>query len=136
MEEEIILQQKNKINNTIANTKVIVMSQITTHILDTSTGKPVWGINVTLSEKVGTEWLEVAKAITNKDGRATNLLKEGELLASGVYKLSFDTKNYFATLEIETFYPAVEVIFEVKAADHYHVPLLLNPFGYSTYRGS
>jgi 5-hydroxyisourate hydrolase len=112
------------------------MSQITTHIVDTSTGKPAWGINVTLSEKVGTEWLEVAKAITNKDGRATNLLKEGELLASGVYKLSFDTKNYFATLEIETFYPAVEVIFEVKTADHYHVPLLLNPFGYSTYRGS
>jgi len=112
------------------------MSQITTHILDTSTGKPAWGISVALFEKVGTEWLEVAKGITNKDGRVVNLLKEDELLAPGVYKLNFDTKHYFATLEIATFYPAVEVIFEVKTDDHYHVPLLLNPFGYSTYRGS
>jgi 5-hydroxyisourate hydrolase len=112
------------------------MSQVTTHILDTTKGKPAWGVTIVLLEKVGTEWLEVAKGITNKDGRISNLLKEDELLPFGIYKLSFDTKHYFDAMEAATFYPAVEIIFEIKTAEHYHIPLLLSPFGYSTYRGS
>ena len=112
------------------------MSQVTTHILDTTKGKPAWGVTIILSEKVGNEWIEVSRGITNKDGRINNLLNENELLPFGIYKMNFDTKNYFATMEIETFYPTVDIIFEIKTTDHYHIPLLLNPFGYSTYRGS
>lgn len=112
------------------------MSQITTHILDTTKGKPAWGVTIKLFEKIGAEWLEVAKGITNKDGRISNLLKEDEVLPFGIYKMNFDTKHYFDSLEIETFYPTVDIIFEIKTTDHYHIPLLLNPFGYSTYRGS
>ncbi len=112
------------------------MSQVTTHILDTSKGKPAWGVTITLFEKVGTEWLEVAKGITNKDGRISNLLKEEELLPFAIYKLSFDTKHYFDATEVETFYPIVDIVFEIKTEEHYHIPLLLSSFGYSTYRGS
>ena len=112
------------------------MSQITTHILDTSKGKPAWGVAIKMYKKVGTEWIQVAKGITNKDGRVSNLMIEDELLPYGIYKLNFDTKHYFDALEIETLYPFVEIIFEIKTTEHYHIPLLLNPFGYSTYRGS
>ncbi len=111
------------------------MSQITTHVLDTSKGKPAWGVAVVLNEQVGQEWIEVAKGITNKDGRLTNLLQENEVLAKGVYKINFDTMHYFSSQDIETFFPAVEIVFEIKTTDHYHIPLLLSPFGYSTYRG-
>ena len=112
------------------------MSQITTHILDTTKGKPAWGVTITLFEKVGSEWLEVAKGITNKEGRTSNLLKEDELLPFGIYKLNFDTKHYFDAMDVETFYPTIDIIFAVKTDEHYHIPLLLNPFGYTTYRGS
>ena len=112
------------------------MSQITTHILDTSKGKPAWGVAIKMYKKVGTEWIEVAKGITNKDGRLSNLLIEDELLPYGIYKLNFDTRHYFDAHENETLYPFVEIIFEIKTTEHYHIPLLLNPFGYSTYRGS
>ena len=112
------------------------MTQLTTHVLDITKGKPAWGITITLFEKVGTEWLEVAKGITNKDGRLTHLIKEDELLPFGIYKIRFDTKPYFDAMEIETFYPMVDIIFEIKTDEHYHIPLLLSPFGYSTYRGS
>lgn len=111
------------------------MSQITTHVLDTSKGKPAWGIAILLYEKVGREWIEVAKGITNKEGRLTSLLQEDEVLAKGVYKMTFDTKHYFSSQDIETFFPSVEIVFEIKTTDHYHIPLLLSPFGYSTYRG-
>ncbi len=112
------------------------MSQITTHILDTTRGKPAAGVTITLYEKVGSEWVDIAAGITNHDGRIANLMKEDALLAYGVYKLHFGTKEYFKVLGVESFYPCVEIIFEIRTKEHYHVPLLLNPFGYSTYRGS
>jgi 5-hydroxyisourate hydrolase len=112
------------------------MSQITTHILDTTKGKPAWGVTITLFEKVGIEWIEVAKGITNKDGRINNLINENQLLPFGIYKMNFNIKHYFDAMEIETFYPTIDIIFQISTTDHYHIPLLLNPFGYSTYRGS
>jgi len=112
------------------------MSQITTHILDTTKGKPACGVTIKLHEKVGAEWIEVAKGITNKDGRIGNLIDENQLLPLGIYKMNFDTKYYFDALQIETFYPTIDIIFQISTTDHYHIPLLLNPFGYSTYRGS
>ncbi len=112
------------------------MSQVTTHVLDTSKGKPAWGIAVILYQKVTHQWIVVAKGVTNNEGRLTNLLMEGEELVKGIYKIAFDTKHYFSSLDIETLYPAVEVIFETKPKEHYHIPLLISPFGFSTYRGS
>lgn len=112
------------------------MSQITTHILDTTKGKPAVGVTITLYAKEGQEWQKIARGITNDDGRIPGLIKTEVVLPLGVYKMNFDTKHYFETQQTLTFYPTVDIIFEINSGDHYHVPLLLNPFGYSTYRGS
>jgi len=112
------------------------MSQITTHVLDTSKGKPALGIHVTLYQGGNDQWREIARGITNTDGRQQSLLGEEVLLQHGIYKLRFETKDYFDKQQIATFYPYVELIFDVQSDEHFHVPLLLNPFGYSTYRGS
>lgn len=109
------------------------MSGITTHVLDISKGCPAAGINITLELQNGESWTQVAKGTTNKDGRVPDLTAEHKLQA-GVYRLTFNVGEY---LSGAGFYPYVPVIFEIKNADqHYHVPLLLSPFGYSTYRGS
>lgn len=112
------------------------MSQLTTHVLDTSKGKPAWGIAVILYEQVAGESIEVSRGITNREGRLNNLLLEDEELVPGVYKMTFDIKHYFDSFEIETFYPVIEIVFQIKTTEHYHIPLLLSPYGYSTYRGS
>lgn len=112
------------------------MSQITTHILDTSKGKPAAGITIILYHEGNDEWKEMARGATNKDGRITDLLKKEEWLQSGIYKMRFETKDYFDKNQVVTFYPYIEIVFAINAKEHYHVPLLLNPFGYSTYRGT
>ena len=112
------------------------MSQITTHILDTSIGKPASGITTTLYVGQNDEWTEIGRGKTNEDGRISDLLVKDRLLQRGIYKLRFETKDYFDKNQVPTFYPYVEIIFDIQATEHYHVPLLLNPFGYSTYRGS
>jgi 5-hydroxyisourate hydrolase len=112
------------------------MSQLTTHILDTSKGKPAFGVHVTLCQHKKNKWLEIAKGVTDEDGRITNLLKKTVVMELGTYKLRFETQSYFARQAIQTFYPFVEITFQVTTEEHYHVPLLINPFGYSTYRGS
>ena len=112
------------------------MSPITTHILDTSRGCPAEGVSVSLLRIEGGGAQQLATAQTNADGRVEGLLQSG-LLQKGVYQLRFDTAEYFAQLGSPTFYPAVSIDFRVESTDqHYHVPLLLSPFGYSTYRGS
>jgi 5-hydroxyisourate hydrolase len=110
------------------------MSNLTTHILDTSIGKPAEGITVILYRGGNDEWKEISRTRSNADGRATDLTKEN--LEPTIYKLRFETKDYFDKNRISTFYPYVEIIFEITNSEHYHVPLLLSPFGYSTYRGS
>lgn len=112
------------------------MGQITTHVLDTSLGKPAQGIQIKLQEPAGNSWKTIAEGITNTDGRVSDLLKADEILARGTYKLVFHVADYFKTQGIKSFYPLVEITFETTDRGHYHVPLLLNPFGYSTYRGS
>ncbi len=112
------------------------MSQITTHILDTTKGKPAAGVRIMLYRGSNDEWAELALGVTNADGRLPDLLDDGQTLAAGIYKLRFETKDYFDQQSLKTFYPYVEIVFDIQSAEHYHVPLLLNPFGYSTYRGS
>lgn len=110
--------------------------QLTTHVLDTATGKPAKDLGIRLQIPVNGNWQTIAQGITNTDGRITDLLPAMKKLAQGNYKLVFDTGNYFASLKIKGFYPEVEIQFIVFDDTHYHVPLLVNPFGYSTYRGS
>ena len=113
------------------------MSQLTTHILDTSIGKPAAGVKIILKKsEADSSWSFMAEGVTNADGRVGDLLKTDKILAPGHYKLIFDTEGYFKNQKLKCFYPSVEIIFEISDASHYHVPLLLNPFGYSTYRGS
>ena len=111
--------------------------QITTHVLDVSLGKPASGVPVILEvEDVGTGWKQLGRGQTDKDGRLRDLLGEGALV-EGTYRLTFDTHAYFADRKVVTLYPQVSVVFSVHESDRdYHIPLLLSPFGYSTYRGS
>ena len=111
-------------------------STITTHFLDTRLGKPAAGIAATLEIRrpMGLEVL--AQGVTDEDGRIPDFLTT-DALSAGVYQVKFETGAYFRAAGIRGFYPEVKIVFEVEAgAGHYHVPLLLSPFGYSTYRGS
>ncbi len=112
-------------------------SPITTHVLDTSVGHPAAGVPVQLSRETGDGWELLAERTTDTDGRVGDLLTPGSLQA-GTYRIRFATASYFASIGVEDFfYPYAEIVFRVhETAQHYHVPLLLNPFGYSTYRGS
>ena len=112
------------------------MSQLTTHILDTSRGCPAAGVGVSLYQQNGENWKLLTTQPTNRDGRIPDLIESGLTLQAGVYKLYFDTKDYFDKQNVTSFYPFVEIVFYITDNSHYHVPLLLNPFGYSTYRGS
>ena len=113
------------------------MSAITTHVLDTMRGLPAMGIAVLL-ERAGDAGMEtIAGGITDSEGRIGHLLAEGEPLEPGTYRLSFDTGAYFTSTAVEGFYPEVSIVFSVRELEkHYPVPLLLSPYGFSTYRGS
>ena len=114
------------------------MSTISTHVLDTALGRPAAGVRVIL-EEVEDDGAIVSLGVgeTDADGRLRELLPAGQTLKPGDYRLRFDVGEYFALTKRETFYPSVMVEFSVTGpAAHYHVPLLISPFGYSTYRGS
>ncbi|XP_049960382.1 uncharacterized protein LOC126480986 isoform X2 [Schistocerca serialis cubense] len=109
---------------------------ISTHVLDTAKGKPANGLQVSLYRLMGGKWTIVSEGYTDEDGRFSNFLQDLEL-CSGRYKLHFDVDRYFDSTSQESLYPFVEIAFDVKSQqDHYHIPLLLSPFGYTTYRGS
>ena len=113
------------------------MSAITTHVLDTSQGQPAAGVPVTLSIETPAGWQLVSKGTTNADGRIADLVPKDFDFVTGVYRLTFNTGKYFAAKRIQSFYPKVSIVFQIEdASQHYHVPLLLSPFSYSTYRGS
>ena len=113
------------------------MSQITTHILDTALGFPAVGVSVHLFRQEGDNWRDVATGVTNQDGRVPRLLPSDQILPAGIYSMIFETATYPRQQGQPVFYPYVEVVFNLDAGgEHYHIPLLLSPFGYSTYRGS
>jgi 5-hydroxyisourate hydrolase len=109
---------------------------ISTHVLDTARGHPAEGVAVTLEHEAGGRWVERGRGTTDADGRVRELLPADTPLADGRYRLTFDTGQYFRTVGHAAFYPEVIVVFTVAGGGHHHVPLLLSPFGYSTYRGS
>ena len=113
------------------------MKSISTHVLDISRGRPAEGVPVTLEKKdLAGGYSPVNAGRTDADGRVKGLVPEGTLTV-GTYRITFDTGAYFTALDVEAFYPEASVVFVIRdAAAHYHVPLLLSAFGYSTYRGS
>jgi 5-hydroxyisourate hydrolase len=106
------------------------MASLSTHVLDVSTGRPAAGLRVTLESADGST---LAEAVTDEDGRVGALADD---LTAEDHVLRFDTGTWFAGRGTTAFYPEVAVTFTVGGDEHYHVPLLLSPFGYSTYRGS
>jgi 5-hydroxyisourate hydrolase len=114
------------------------MSPITTHILDTSRGTPAAGIRVALDRQTAAEnWTELAVGVTNADGRIADLLPDAANFTTGIHRLRFATGAYYRSLGVRCFFPEVQILFHVDdPRGHMHVPLLLNPFGYTTYRGS
>ncbi len=113
-------------------------SPVTTHVLDLARGRPAPGVPVKLERALpGGGWEEIGAASTDQDGRALRLLPAGHALKKGAYRITFDTAAYWTAMQAPGFYPFVAVSFRVDSEEeHYHVPLLLSPFGYSTYRGS
>ena len=111
------------------------MSPITTHVLDTALGRPAAGVPLLLSKSSGGGWTRVGSGVTDADGRCRSLLKAGKL-KKGAYRLTFGVAAYFKKTRQTGFYPSVSIDFTVRDARHHHVPLLLSPWGYSTYRGT
>lgn len=109
---------------------------LSTHVLDTAAGRPAAGVAVRCERREGDRWVPLAQAVTDADGRVATLLAR-EHLRAGVHRLTFSTGAWAAAAGTTTFWPEVTITFEVTApTEHHHVPLLLSPFGYGTYRGS
>lgn len=112
--------------------------QLSSHILDIQSGLPAKGVKITL-HKLGedNQWIKTDERTTDSDGRVKDFLEkktpEGN---KGIYKLTFHVKDYFQSQKQDTFYPFIEVVFEIKDGNHYHVPITLSAYGYSTYRGN
>ncbi|HMD18846.1 MAG TPA: hydroxyisourate hydrolase [Alloacidobacterium sp.] len=110
---------------------------ISTHVLDLTRGRPAEGVAVRLHRHEQGAWRVIAARRTDQDGRISSLLTDDEVLQSGFYRLRFGTSAYFRGKGVESFHPFVDIAFRVRdTAEHYHVPLLITPHGYSTYRGS
>ncbi|XP_034947274.1 5-hydroxyisourate hydrolase [Chelonus insularis] len=111
---------------------------ISTHVLDTSQGVAVSNLHVCLYKKVDDIWIVVSESQTNLKGRCSDFLeKAGQSLTAGCYKFIFNVGDYFSATQRLSFYPTIEIIFDIQnPGEHYHIPLLLNPFGFSTYRGT
>jgi 5-hydroxyisourate hydrolase len=114
------------------------MNRISTHVLDTAQGKPAKNVPVRLErQESNSEWRVLNVLRTDSDGRCAHLLPENEVLVAGIYRLAFDTAGYYLAQGVQGLYPVVEVTFQVRDGEsHFHIPLLLSPHGYTTYRGS
>ena len=112
--------------------------QLSSHILDISQGKPAPNVKIALSKKDKNQnWVLIDEKYTDNNGRIKDFLKEeSNENNNGVYKLTFYITPYFEKLKQKTFYPFIEVVFEIKDNQHYHIPITLSPYGYSTYRGN
>jgi 5-hydroxyisourate hydrolase len=109
---------------------------ISTHVLDTALGRPAAGIPVSLSSQDGDDWTLIRQASTDADGRIPSLLPEQNHAELALFRLRFETAQYFAAHHQKGLYPYVDIVFKVERDAHYHIPLLLTANGYTTYRGS
>jgi len=110
---------------------------LSVHVLDLQSGQPTEGIRVTLEQRSGEQWRALANGVTNPQGRIAALYPDEKTIAAGDYRIVFETGEHYAKQGKQTFFPRIPVEFKVDApAQHYHIPLLLSPYGYSTYRGN
>jgi 5-hydroxyisourate hydrolase len=113
------------------------MNRVSTHVLDVAQGKPAKDMPVRLERRVAADWILVSSSQTDRDGRCSQLLPDDETLPPGLYRLAFDTASYHLEHKTEGLYPVVEITFLVREGEsHFHIALLLSPYGYTTYRGS
>lgn len=111
--------------------------QLSSHILDINVGKPAPGVKITLSRQEAPDrWVVLEERMTDENGRVKDFLEEKPTGNTGVYKLTYHVAPYFESQGQDSFYPFIEVVFQIKDGAHYHVPITLSPYGYSTYRGS
>ncbi|MCA9556682.1 MAG: hydroxyisourate hydrolase [Myxococcales bacterium] len=112
------------------------MSPLTSHVLDTARGRPAQGMRLTIDRLEGDAWVPAARGETNADGRVPGLFTQ-ETFVAATYRATFHTADWLRANDLPVFYPEVTVVFVVDAPhEHYHIPLLVSPYGYSTYRGS
>ncbi|ATD58780.1 hydroxyisourate hydrolase [Janthinobacterium svalbardensis] len=110
---------------------------LSVHILDLQSGQPTAGVTVTLEQKKDNDWKQLSSGVTNAQGRIAAIYPENQAMQAGDYRIVFKTGEHYARLKQETFFPEIPVQFHVEKTDqHYHIPLLLSPFGFSTYRGN
>lgn len=110
---------------------------LSVHVLNLQDGLPSSEVKVSLEEQKNGKWVQLSQATTNEQGRIPALYPEGKKLEEGMYKVTFKTGDWFKAHKQKSFFPEVPVIFEVDGSvEHYHIPLLLSPYGYSTYRGN
>lgn len=117
----------------------VAMAQnpLSVHVLNLENGLPSSNVSVTLEEQKNGQWIKISEAKTNEQGRITELFPENKAFQSAIYKVTFKTGDWFKANNQKTFFPEVPVIFQVDGSvKHYHIPLLLSPYGYSTYRGN
>lgn len=112
--------------------------QLSSHILDINSGRPAAGVTIVLSKmNADKSWEVIDRRTTDSNGRVKDFLEQKDGKTNkGTYKLTFLTAPYFEARKQESFYPFIDVVFTIKDDNHYHVPITLSPFGYSTYRGS
>jgi 5-hydroxyisourate hydrolase len=114
------------------------MRRVSTHVLDVALGKPAQDLPVRLDRQgPGGEWVVLNSSRTDGDGRCADVLPESQVLRAGLYRLVFDTASYHGGQNVAGLYPVVEITFQVREGEsHFHIPLLLSPYGFTTYRGS
>lgn len=121
----------------LAGTAQSKVYQLSSHILDINVGKPAQGVKITLSKlEEGDHWVQVEERTTDENGRVKDFLEEKPEGNAGIYKLTYHVAPYFEAQGQDSFYPFIEVVFQIGDDAHYHVPITLSPYGYSTYRGS
>ncbi|CRM01915.1 5-hydroxyisourate hydrolase precursor [Pseudomonas sp. 22 E 5] len=121
----------------LCNLALAAGNPLSVHVLNLENGLPSAGVGVTLEQHVGDTWQPLSEGVTNQQGRIAELFPADRSMTPGEYRVVFKTGDYYKKANRETFFPQVPVIFQVKQADqHYHIPLLLSPYGFSTYRGS
>ena len=110
---------------------------ISVHVLNLQTGVPTAGVSVELDQNLNGKWITLATGITDASGRISALYPAGKQAEQGTYKVVFKTGDYYASVKQKTFFPEIPVVFTLdNTSQHYHIPLLLSPYGYSTYRGN
>ncbi|GAA3897441.1 hydroxyisourate hydrolase [Halomonas cibimaris] len=122
---------------TLATTAIAADNPLSVHVLNIENGLPSSGVDVTLEQKQDSGWKQLSAATTGENGRINALYPENTALANGTYRVTFETGEWFKNHETATFFPEIPVVFSIDGElDHYHIPLLLSPYGYSTYRGN